>query len=415
MPATPLGGALLPLAPLPPLGTPTPGLTRDLNRSGDFRPPFAWSPDGVWLGFIRRGDLWALNTRTGDEQRLAPADSFAWGGRAASLVVRPVPTYPPTPTPTPLPPTVVESPSVLLFDPHDPAVILGGTAAGVVRRSGDSGWFLSNQGINYPTRVRTLAFDPAEPNVVYAGTDGQRAIAGSLYKSIDGGKRWTVTGLRDVDVYHIVIDHQISKAVYAATSKGVYVSSDGGFTWAERNNGLKSTTVTALAVDPSPPTGSGRGTPPPAGPLLYLGTRQGEVYKSTNGGGEWRLIQTLNTPVTSLVAYRKKAGTIFATTEDGLFTSNDSGETWNQVSGGIWKVRLNGLVPTGKDSTVYAYGAQGVFVSHDGGVNWGPASTGLEGTQPSALAIHPTTPSLLWVGTDKGVYRSSNGGVTWSR
>jgi len=404
--AIPLSGGLLPLS------TPTTAGVRSINRSGDYRPPFSWSSDGQWLGFLRQGDLWAISVRTGEEQRLVAADSFVWGGRPATLVVRPVPTYPPTPTPTPLPPAVVESPAVLALDPRDAAIIYAGTASGVIRKSGAGGWFLSSAGISFPTRVQALVFDPTDSAIMYAGTDGQRAVAGMLYKSVDGGNRWTATGLRDVDVYSVAIDAQQPKNLYAGTSKGVYASSDGGATWSQRNNGLKTTTALAVAIDAS--GSANRGTPAATGPVLYLGTRQGEVYKSINGGNEWRLVQTLNAPVTSVVVYARRSVTVFATTESGLFSSTDGGETWNQVSGGIWKVNLDGLTPSAKDSTVYSYGVQGVFVSHDGGVNWGPASTGLEGTQPSAMVAHPTDPSLLYVGTDKGVYSTSNGGVTWS-
>lgn len=407
-PALPLTGSLAPLT------TPTSSLGRNLNRSGDFRPPLRWAPTAEWITFTRRGDVWALNLKTDEERRLSPGDSFAWSGRTLGLVVRPVPTYPPTPTPTPLPPTVVESPSVLVIDPRDPAIVLAGAAAGVVRRTASGGWFLNNTGIAYPTRVRTLAFDPASA-VVYAGTDGQRSVAGALYKSIDGGQRWTASGLKDVDVYRVVIDPRLATTLYAGTSKGVYVSFDGAATWRQINNELKTTTVLALAVDPAPARTTGRATPATsADSVLYLGTRQGEIYKSINGGGEWRLVQTLNASVTSILVYSRK-GTVLLSSEEGLFSSNDGGETWNQVSGGIWKVRLDGLVPHPKEDTVYAHGAHGVYVSHDGGANWGPASTGLEGTQPSALVIDPANPSILYVGTDKGVYRTSNGGVTWTR
>jgi photosystem II stability/assembly factor-like uncharacterized protein len=283
----------------------------------------------------------------------------------------------------------------------------------VIRKAGAGGWFLSSAGINYPTRVHSLAFDRPASGVMYAGTDGQQAVAGTLYKSVDGGSRWAATSLKDVDVYCVVIDERQPQNLYAGTSKGVYVSSDGGGSWSQRNNGLKTQTALALAIDPA--AASGRATPAASGPALYLGTRQGEVYKSSNGGGEWRLVQTLNAPVTEIVPYVRRTMTVFATTEDGLFSSADGGETWNQVSGGIWKVRLDGLIISPKENTVYAYGVQGVFVSHDGGVNWGPAATGLEGAQPSALATHPTDPAILYVGTDKGVFRTSNGGVTWTR
>jgi len=409
MPATPLGSAL------PPLTTPTATTGRGLVKSGDFRPPFGWSPDGAWLGFLRRGDLWTLNVRTGEEQRLLPADSFAWGGRPVGMAVRPVPTYPPTPTPTPLPPAVVESPSVLVLEPKDPNIILAGTASGVVKKSGSGGWFLSSSGINPPTQVRTIAYDPSDNSVLYAGTDGQRAIAGTLYKSIDGGTRWLPTGLKDVDIYFVLVDPRQSRTIYAGTSKGVYVSSDGGANWVQRNNGLKTTAVLALALDTVSVRSSGLLPGAQSGPVLYLGTRQGEIYKTTNGGGDWKLVQAVNVPVTRLVIYPQKTVTIFATTSGGLFSSADDGETWNQVSGGIWQEPLDGLVLSAKDTTIYAHGVQGVFVSHDGGVNWGPASNGLEGTQPSALAAHPTDAGILYVGTDKGMFRTANGGVTWVR
>jgi hypothetical protein len=409
MPAVPIIGSLA--AP----GTPTPGAVKGVSRNGDYQPPFGWSADGNLLGFIRHGDMWTINITTGDEQPLVPADSFAWGGKPTTLIVRPVPTYPPTPTPTPLPASVVESPSVLLFDPRDPMILYAGTPSGVVRKVGTGGWFLSSSGINYPTRVRDIAIDPITSTTIYAGTDGQRAIAGALYRTLDASAHWSVTGLKDLDIYRIVVDSRQPDNLYVGTSKGFYVSSDGGINAAQRNNGLKTTAVTALALDPSGPAGTRSGTPSPANAVLYLGTRQGEIYRTTNSGLEWRVVQAVNSPVTSLLVYRQKTTTIFATTEDVLFSSGDNGDTWNQVSGGIWKVRLDGIVPAAKPDLLYAYGISGVYVSFDGGANWGPASVGLEGTQPSALACHPTDASILYVGTDKGIFKTSNGGVIWTR
>ncbi len=410
-PATPVGGTPTPTGLRP---TPTAQLAA---RTGEFRPPFAWAPDGVWMGFVRRGYVWALNTRTGEERRLGPGESFAWNGTRPAVAVRPVPTYPPTPTPTPLPPTIVEMPSVLVLSPRDPTIIFAGAAPGVIKQMGSGGWFLSNTGIVYPTKVRVLVFDPVNASIMYAGTDGERTVAGALYRSVDGGNRWAVTGLKDVDVYQLAIDPRQPTVMFAGTSKGVYASSDGGATWAPRNSGLKSTTVQALTLDPKPTKGVGQGTPVPLSQVvLYAGTRAGELYKSANGGEEWRLVQSGNTAITSIVIHDRKPGLVFVTTEEGLLRSTDNGDTWGQVSGGIWKTRLSGLLLHPKDADViYAYGSPGVFVSHDGGGNWGPASSGLEGTQPSALVIHPKDTSVLYVGTDKGVYRTANGGVTWSR
>lgn len=63
-------------------------------------------------------------------------------------------------------------------------------------------------------------------------------------------------------------------------------------------------------------------------------------------------------------------------------------------------------------STLYAAGHSGVFKSTNGGSSWSPVNAGLGGTSVNTLAIDPATPSNLYAGT-RGVYKSSNGGTSW--
>jgi photosystem II stability/assembly factor-like uncharacterized protein len=70
-----------------------------------------------------------------------------------------------------------------------------------------------------------------------------------------------------------------------------------------------------------------------------------------------------------------------------------------------------------QEPTLYAGTVgQSVWRSKDGGVSWHRASAGIfVESQIRALAVHPTQPSILFAGTDAGVFRTENGGDRWER
>ena len=66
-------------------------------------------------------------------------------------------------------------------------------------------------------------------------------------------------------------------------------------------------------------------------------------------------------------------------------------------------------------TTLYAGGTGGVFKSTDGGESWSAVSSGLTDLRVSSLAIDPKTPTTLYAGTSgSGVFRSADGGISWS-
>jgi Tol biopolymer transport system component len=387
--------------------------------SGSYQPPLAWSPNGEWLATVRNDEIWGIflpATRTAgsapQERRLSPGTGFVWGGDRPRIMVKPAPTYPPTPTPVPLPPAVVESPDILVINPRNTTTMYAGTSQGVIKRTESGGWVAAAVGILFPLRVRAIALDPTNPSVLYAGTDGERSEqGGTLYRSVDGGARWTATKLKNLDVYAILVDLLSPSIVYAGTLKGVYKSVDAGANWQAAGAGLKTTAVQALAIDPTPP----KGVTPGASLTLYAGTRQGEIYRSTDGAATWALVGSADVPVTSITA-SAKPGVVFAATAEGLYRTSDGGAHWAPMAGGIWKFKLDGVVvDPKKPDVVYVVGPRGIFKSPDGGDNWGPVGFGLAGTQPTTLAIDPNDNLLLYAGTDKGVFKSTNMGITWDR
>ena len=88
----------------------------------------------------------------------------------------------------------------------------------------DAAWTQTN-GL-YSGSVYSLAINPQNPLVVYAGTDG-----GGVFKTTDGGTNWRAvnTGLTNTDVLSLAINPQNPLVVYAGTHGGeVFKSIDGG-------------------------------------------------------------------------------------------------------------------------------------------------------------------------------------------
>ncbi len=63
---------------------------------------------------------------------------------------------------------------------------------------------------------------------------------------------------------------------------------------------------------------------------------------------------------------------------------------------------------------LYAGTGGGVFRSTDGGLSWSPSNTGLTSLSVTAIVIHPTTRTTLYAGTHSGVFKSTDGGTSWT-
>ena len=64
---------------------------------------------------------------------------------------------------------------------------------------------------------------------------------------------------------------------------------------------------------------------------------------------------------------------------------------------------------------VYAAGPAGLFRSEDGGLTWTKASDGLAG-EPQAVTLNPAAPETVFVVTTDGkVWKSSDGATTWQK
>jgi photosystem II stability/assembly factor-like uncharacterized protein len=190
--------------------------------------------------------------------------------------------------------------NVLAADPFNPAIAYAGTSAGAFRTSNRGGnWLPINSGLG-PLPVTCFAIDPTNPATIYAGTgtDG-------VFKSLDSGASWTRLHSVPTFILCLTIDRADPNLIYAGSTSGLFESPDAGATW-RANNSQLNFTVSALAVDP----GNSQ--------HLYIATDRG-VFVSPNRGLFW--FQTnqglTSTDVVSLTVQPANPPIVYAGTSGG--------------------------------------------------------------------------------------------------
>ncbi|MFQ5789708.1 MAG: WD40/YVTN/BNR-like repeat-containing protein, partial [Acidobacteriota bacterium] len=99
----------------------------------------------------------------------------------------------------------------------------------------------------------------------------------------------------------------------------------------------------------------------------------------------------------------------------GLYRSRDGGRTFTRLGGPEWGQRTVNDLFWWKASLFAATG-EGLFLSHDAGETWKSASAELEGTKVLAISIPAAEADLgsdILVGTESGVFKSSDGALSW--
>jgi photosystem II stability/assembly factor-like uncharacterized protein len=166
---------------------------------------------------------------------------------------------------------------------------------------------------------------------------------------------------------------------------------------------------------------------------IFAATRQGELFRSTQGGDEdtWELRSTLSGRIRSLALSPQFAEdqVLYAGTVEGVYRSDDAGATWQETSVFI-EAEANGqetdaaaqvaLSPAyGTDGTVFAATDSGLFVSRDHGTTWTEVVSGplTASSRLEAVAVSPdfVADQLVLASTrDAGLLRSTDGGRTFA-
>jgi photosystem II stability/assembly factor-like uncharacterized protein len=201
----------------------------------------------------------------------------------------------------------------------DGRVMAAGAQDGVyISRDGGQTWTYSvRQASAGPRPVVSLAFDPANSNILYAGTPHL------AWKTSDGGKTWRQIhkGMaEDSDIFSISVDAVNPNHLLVGTCGGIYSSLDGGGTWANLAGtvGVPSRTYVVARA-------------PRSTRVVFAGTSEG-LLQSADAGITWRRV--FRRAVRSIAFDSGRPGRMFVATDLGVLRSEDGGAHFAEVSQG---------------------------------------------------------------------------------
>lgn len=225
---------------------------------------------------------------------------------------------------------------------------------------------------------------------------------GGVFASTDTSATWALSssGISHTIILSLIADPFNAGTFYSGTPRGVFKSTDGGTTWTGVSTGLVTRTVNTLAFEPL--TGS----------PVYAGTTAG-LFQSTDAGRFWTNIEiNLGPRDIRAILFDSVTGTnLFVGTSTGVYARTNE-TNWAARNKSL-STSVRALVDD-PSSILYAGTDGGVFKSTNAGVNWTKMNKGLKTTKVRALVIDPANASTLYAGTTKGIYKTMDAGTNWT-
>ncbi len=253
--------------------------------------------------------------------------------------------------------------------------------------------------------VESLAIDPADPNVIYAGTWHLP------WKTVDGGKNWTSIKRGSSRIRMSFLDHRLdpkrSRAwCTSARVQGIYKSVDAGekFTGgvgANKAQGIPSTARRTRVLMQEFANNLD---------TVFAGTTEGLYPDLRAQASTW--IQTTGADLIVNDVYIDPANSkhvLLATDRSGVLVSEDGGSSFVPSNAGFSARQITAFTyDVNHAATVYVgvvndKDSGGVFVSHTGALSWQHMSNGLDGHDVFALGQAPD--GSILAGTEHGIYR----------
>ncbi len=328
--------------------------------------------------------------------------------------------------------------------PDDPATWYVGVGSGGV-------WKTTNAGTTWTPvfdkqdvySIGSIALDPSNPHAVWVGTGenvGGRHISwgDGIYLSLDGGKTWENKGLaKSEHISTIIVHPDNSDVVFAASQgplwssggdRGLYKTTDGGETWKNVLSAGEWTGVTDVVMDPRDPdrlyaatwqhhrtVAAYMGGGPESG--IHMSDDGGETWTKLAGGlpgGNLGKIGLAISPIDPDVVY---AAIELDRREGGVWRSADRGASWTKMSDAVGG-------GTGPHYYQEIYASPHAFdrlylvsnysqVSEDGGKTFRRLNNNRKHVDDHAVAFRPDDPDYILFGSDGGLYETYDLEKSW--
>ncbi|MFA4922772.1 MAG: glycosyl hydrolase [Ignavibacteriaceae bacterium] len=293
--------------------------------------------------------------------------------------------------------TLPYSLGVVTLDPNNPYVVWVGSgennhqrALGYgtgVYKSTDGGQSWTNTGLKDSRQIGGICIDPRNSNVVYVAAEGSVWGPGGergLYKTTDAGKSWNkvLNISENTGVNNIAFDPRNPDVLYATSEQrrrhiftkigggpetAVYKSTDAGASWGKIIKGLPTVDLggTGLAVSPVNPD------------IIYLSVeaaeKSGGFFRSTNRGASWEKMSDTYASgqyFNEIYCDPKNVDKVYLMDTYSKVTE-DGGKTWKPM--GISERHVDDhafWIDPSDTKHLFIGGDGGVYESFDGGTNW---------------------------------------------
>ena len=343
----------------------------------------------------------------------------------------------------------------IAFHPTNKQIFWVGSPVGGLWKTTDGGstWATNTDGLPV-LGVSDIAIDPTNTNIMYIATgDGDVVLRGGDTKSIgvlksrDGGSTWSGTGLSHTVaekklIRRLLIHPKNPQILLAASSDGIWMTSNGGKTWTNQQPGYF-IDVEFHPTDPSIVYASTVYVP-------YLTSDTvAHIYRSTNTGSSWTSVASLeDVGRIELAVTKSSPNLVQALCADlswglaGIWSSSNSGASFIETFKGT---PTTNLLATEYDATgtggqgwydlalaINPYNANDVWLggvntwkSSDGAQNWGlnscwspsivdnPNQVNTVHADKHFFAYHPLDSGVLFECNDGGLYKTTNSGKDW--
>lgn len=272
-------------------------------------------------------------------------------------------------------------------------IIYSGTQSAGIFKSTDKGDYWVGCGLA-GMKINSIAVNLN--GIMYAGGEPM-TIANNkhLFFSYDSGINWTPLDHPYIRINKILVTSQ--NIIFTATAGGgVYISTNNGLTWEQKNSGLMSSDIKSIAIN--------------SNCEIFAGTDYYGIYKSTNNGNTWQQIGLPDCSVNDIEI--NSVGEIYVSTYKHyqtfeIYRSTDNGITWAQFVSGIPNVPVSSLTKNDNDDIFAGTESNGVYILKKDSSVWSPANSGLTNLTISDLLVD--LDGFVYAGTNgSGVFSSNN-------